>query len=74
MAATVLACLQWFDIEKVFVLIPSKALVRRDRIEYEDYWVTAACQDKITYTSDLDFRLAEKEIAIVDEADYFVLG
>ena len=58
---------------QVHILIPSGALLRRDIKEYDDYWVLAGLEKVIKYHEKLDFKPAERDLVIVDEADKLVL-
>ena len=58
---------------QVHILVPSGALLRRDIKEFDDYWVLAGLEKVIKYHEKLDFKPAEKDLVIVDEADKLVL-
>ena len=57
----------------VHILVPSGALLRRDKKDFIDYWVLAGLEKVVKYHEKLDFKPTEKDLVIVDEADKPVL-
>jgi preprotein translocase subunit SecA len=60
------------DTPKVHLVFENQYLMERDRADFYSMFEMCDLAEKIEYHVGIDFRPAEKEVVIVDEADCFV--
>ena len=58
---------------KFHILLPTVALMNRDKEEFSDYWVKSCNVQKVEYHTNFEFDMEEGAIIISDEADYLML-
>ena len=58
----------------IHILIPNSLLLKRDQIEYSDYFMLCDQQDSVSYHETLDFEIKQDSVVLVDEADHFILS
>ena len=57
---------------KVHIVLPTVALMNRDKQEFDDYWTKSSNGQKVEYHTDFNFDMIEGAIIIVDEADHLM--
>ena len=57
---------------KVHIVLPTVALMNRDKEEFNDYWAKSNNGQKVEYHTNFGFEIKEGEIIISDEADHLM--
>ena len=57
---------------KVHIVLPTVALMNRDKEEFNDYWVISDNVQKVEYHTNFGFEIKEGEMIISDEADHLM--
>jgi len=60
------------EFKKVHIVIPSAALIARDRADYGDYWFLSGYKSKIEYHDTLKFKHGATDVLLMDEVDQLV--
>ena len=57
---------------KVHIVLPTVALMNRDKEEFNDYWAKSNNGQKVEYHTNFEFEIKVGEIIISDEADHLM--
>ena len=59
---------------KVHIVLPTVALMNRDKEEFDDYWAKSNNGQKVEYHTNFDFTMEDGAIIISDEADHLMFN
>ena len=62
------------DFKAVHIVIPNKALLKRDKKDFADYWCLGSLEGRVHYHEDLNFRHGKSDVLLIDEADQLVFA
>jgi len=60
--------------KRVHFVMPSLALISRDKADHSDYWELSKMNEKVSYHDSLDFNPQKNEVILVDECDLFIFA
>jgi len=58
--------------KRVHFVYPTESLKVREEEEFADYWAKSGTSDSVSYHTNFNFKMAEGEIIISDEADHLM--
>ena len=67
----VIATMEFMLIE-CHIVLPTVALMYRDKEEFNDYWAKSDNVQKVEYHTNFGFEIKEGEVIISDEADHLM--